>query len=276
MLKKTLLVFLLLSTSAFAQRQARITSILSAAKKFNVSDAQLIEAINNDTPVEAFVKKYSGQLSIIGPEKAPVGSPVQIQVRGMPEKCAVRWNRSPATSDQVLLNLYDAEGQRVILFWGSTPGTIKFELLIATNGTDVPEIKTASYELEYGQSAPPVPPTPPVPAPSKELQDLVDPIRDIKISTLDTGHLVEFYNDFATVVHNDSTEISTTEIFRNVYVKAGTLMFKETNIGGKYAGLAEIVDGIIADELGLEVKSLDRDKAEDLLRAIAWGFANAR
>jgi len=273
MLKRTLLAFLLLVTSVFAQNQERITGILAAAKEYNVSDAKLIEAINDDTPVDAFIKKYSGQLSITGPEKAPVGSPVQIQVRGMPEKCTVRWSREPVSSDQVLLNVYDADQKPVILFWGSKPGKIKFNLLVAVNGPDVPEIKTATYELEYGQATPPVPP---VPAPSKRLQDLVDPIRNLKIGVLDTGNLIEFYTDFATVVRNDSTEISDTGKFRNIYTKAGTLMFKETGIQGKYAGMAEIVDGIISDELGLAVTSLDRDKAEALLRAIAWGFANAR
>ena len=63
------------------------------------------------------------------------------------------------------------------------------------------------------------------------------------------------------------------EKYRETNRRAGLLMFQETGIQGKYPGLAEAIDKVLADQVGLAVVPLDAEKrkrAIDALRAIAW------
>ena len=122
-----------------------------------------------------------------------------------------------------------------------------------------------------------MPSIPEPPTPSAALQKLVEPLATFAASRiLDTGdllNLTEFYYDFADTVRRDNARVvSTTAMFRSVYMDAGALMFQQTGMKGKYAGLSEIVDGIVSDYVGLDIVQLNATKTADVLNAVAWAF----
>jgi len=86
--------------------------------------------------------------------------------------------------------------------------------------------------------------------------------------------LAAFYLSLADVVERDQGKViqSTAEL-RETNRRTGLLMFQETGIQGKYPGLAEAIDKVLADQIGLAVVPLDAEKRKqmiDTLRAIAW------
>ena len=82
--------------------------------------------------------------------------------------------------------------------------------------------------------------------------------------------LVEFYSDFADVVESDTGIIATNKNFRDAYIKAGKLFFKDTGV--HYPGLSGIVDKVIVNTLGLDIVAFEKDKAVKALKAISWAF----
>jgi len=268
----TWIVLLIILSKCIAQEeQGRVLQILSIAKEINATDVQIAEAIaNGDTPKE-FVTKTLDKLRLIAPEKASPGSPVQIQVEGLPEKAAELWRRFPVYSSDVWLELFDRAGNPINIFWSSDQGPRTFELIVAENGPEIPTINIATHKLEYGSE--PIPgPQPPLPSPT--LQHVVSPLADYakRIEAQDLYNLTEFYMDFANIIKRDTSIIKNTLVFRNTYSNAGQLMFQQTGMQGKYAGLSELVDNIISDQLGLDIVPLDREKTASVLSAIAWAF----
>lgn len=278
-MKKFLLIFVLVLnlTPALADEQSRVIQILSVSKEINATNEQVACAITDGCTPKEFIARVMGKIRLDAPDKAPTGSPIQISVEGLPETSTQLWRRHPIRPTDVWLELYDRSGKQVNIFWSSDAGPRTFELIVAENGPDVPTLDFATHFLQYGEGTPTVPSGPIPNTPSTELQRLVEPLATYAANTiLDTGdllNLTEFYFDFADVVRRDGANvISTTADFRAVYMNAGALMFQQTGMKGKYAGLSEIVDGVISNYVGLDVRGLNAVKTADVLNAVAWAF----
>jgi hypothetical protein len=274
MLKKLALsavLSLLFLATSYAEDNQHIMLLLQTAKEIQATDTQVAVAIEGKLSLEEFEELVLGTIRINAPDSAPVGTPVTIQSVGIKENDTKLWRISP--DDHMWMQLYDEEGAPVNIYWSLEPGRKTFELIVATNGEKgaAPSIEIASHTLDYGGVAP-VPPVPVPPAP--DLKALVTPLASFAgrvINGPDALILAEFYGDFANVIRDDTT-LETTENFRSVYVRAGQAMSEEANLQGKYAGLPEIVDGILADSIGLAVGELDHTLTADTLYAISWAF----
>lgn len=282
-MKKILLIFVLmlnLTSVVMAGDQNHVMQILTIGKEINATDEQVAAAIADGCTCKEFIARIMGKIRLIAPDKAPIGSPVQISAEGVPKKAAELWRRHPMQPTDVWLELYDRDGKQVNIFWSSDAGPRTFELVVAENGSEIPTLDIATHQLQYGKPGPSPTPVPSIPepeTPSTALQRLVEPLAALAANKiLDTGdllNLTEFYFDFADVVRRDAADvIATTATFRAVYMDAGGLMFQQTGMKGKYAGLSEIVDGIISDYIGLDIESLDAVKTSDVLNAVAWTF----
>lgn len=215
-------------------------------------------------------------ITIIGPTIAEVRQPVQFNILGLPDKAAIKWRVAPKCDSDVWLEMYDRNGVPINIYWSLEPGLKTIELIAAVNGKDIPTISIVSHQLKYGSTPGPLPvPVPvPVPEPSIELQAVVQPITSYRnpITDLDRTNLVSFYGDFAEVLASETGPMTVSQL-KDSYNKAGKLFFENTGIKGKYAGLPEIIDGILASSLGLEAnKVLDLTKTSELFKALSWAF----
>ena len=115
-------------------------------------------------------------------------------------------------------------------------------------------------------------------SPSMAHQLAVEPIATIlKGSPNDAKRLAAYYRQFATVVEQDNGVIQTIEQLRRGHIAAGKLAFPD--LQGKYPGLADAIDSVFENQLGLDNVTLTpelRGKAVEVLRAIAWGCENGR
>lgn len=114
--------------------------------------------------------------------------------------------------------------------------------------------------------------------PSDALAEAVAPVATLlRGRTEDGSKLAAFYSAVADVIARDHGKLlQTTAELRELHRRAGLLMFQQTGIEGKYPGLAEAIDKVLADQIGLENVSLDdkrRTAAVDAFRAIAWACA---
>jgi hypothetical protein len=211
-------------------------------------------------------------LTITGPTEAEVRQPVQLSCTGLPEKCTQLWKITPRSVSDVWLEMYDRNGNPINVYWSLEPGQKIVELIVAVNGPEVPTLSITSHQLNYGTPGP-KPPVPPVPVPEPELQEVVKGLVEYKnsITESDRENLIEFYLDFSEILLGISDGM-TNEQLRQSYMNAGVIFFKDTGIRGKYAGLPEIIDGILADRLGLEISEIDVQDASKLFSAIAWAF----
>lgn len=269
------LCLLILTIGGHAQEplteQSRVAQILLIAEENNIPSDRVAEAISKGTLPVDFATTVTGKLRIEAPDIAPQGSPVQVSISGLPEKCTVLWRVTPVTSDLIWKTLYDKDQKPIHLFWSDTPNTYTFEVIVAENGTTKPTIEIIKHELEYLSTGPINVPIV-IPEPSNRLQTVTRPLLDLKIEQDDLLNLTEFYSDFADVVRRDSNIIKTTAIFRSTYTDAGQLMFQQTGMKGKYPELAPAIDKILASELGLEVAPLNHAEVADLLEAVAWSL----
>jgi hypothetical protein len=283
---KNFLIFLtvlLTTTCAHAQEPDYIKQMLDVAKEAEATDEQLANAISKQMSPDEFLEYMLDNVKIIGPEETD--EPVVIRVEGLPEKCTQVW-RTPASSnsgDNRFLQLFDESGEPANVFWSKVGGEKYFELIVAENGPDVPKIEIATYTLNYILGPGPGPGPEPTPVPDTPTPDLQADVADLldyaknNIEDADRADLQNFYYDFAEVVRNDSDGlIKTTADLRNTHVKAGKLMFQRTGIDGKYAGLPEIIDGILADNLTLEVRPINNIEAAHVLNALSWAFYMAQ
>ena len=127
---------------------------------------------------------------------------------------------------------------------------------------------------------PRVAPSPPAPTPVPErpsdaLAAAVAPVAAILKGHVEDGRrLAGFYASLADVVARDEGKVlQTTAHLRELNRRAGLLAFQRTGVSGKHPGLAEAIDKVLVDEVGLENVALDaakRKRAVDALKALAW------
>jgi len=75
------------------------------------------------------------------------------------------------------------------------------------------------------------------------------------------------------IARDQGKVVQTTSQLRELHRRAGLLMFQRTGIEGKYPGLAEAIDKVLCDQIGLDEVTLDAAKqmaAIDTFRALAW------
>jgi hypothetical protein len=118
-------------------------------------------------------------------------------------------------------------------------------------------------------------PAPKPDRPSETLVAAVGPVVAIlKGHTEDGRNLAAFYTAVADVIARDQGKvIQTTAQLRELNRRAGLLMFQKTGIEGKHLGLAEAIDKVLADQVGLDNVALDADKCQravDAFKALAW------
>jgi hypothetical protein len=111
--------------------------------------------------------------------------------------------------------------------------------------------------------------------PNEELVAVVAPVATLLKGQTDDGvKLAAFYSAVADVVARDQGKVvQTTEQLRQLHRRAGLLMFQKTGIEGKHPGLAEAVDKVLADRIGLDNVALDAAKQTatiEAFRALAW------
>lgn len=111
----------------------------------------------------------------------------------------------------------------------------------------------------------PKPSPSPVVEPSLEMQNLVQ-----KIVPISEPELVYYFTEFADVLSRDSDQITTTWKLREVNQKAGQLMFQKTGFTGKYPSLQNDLNQITIQALGGENGDLNKPKAIELFKALAW------
>ena len=123
----------------------------------------------------------------------------------------------------------------------------------------------------------PAAPTPePIPAPSDDaLRAAVAPVRAKLAGHQEDGRrLASLYSSLADVLARDQGKvITTTAQLRELNRRAGLLAFQKTGIAGKYSGLAEAIDKVLTDRIGLDNVALDSAKqtaAIESFRALAW------
>jgi len=237
----------------------------------------LLKYFQNILIILSIASLATGQeITITGPTEAEVRQPVQLSCKNLPENCTQLWRIIPRNDADVWLEMYDRSGAPINIYWSLEPGLKTVELIVAVNGLEVPTLSITSHQLNYGVDPGPGPdpkPPVPVPVPEPELQKAVKALVEyqIPITTSDRSNLVEFYSDFSEVLSGVSDSM-TNEQLKQSYVEAGGIFFKDTGIRGKYAGLPEMVDGILADNVGLEIKDIVPSEVAKLFEAIAWAF----
>lgn len=123
--------------------------------------------------------------------------------------------------------------------------------------------------------------SPSVEPPQKVLRQLVEPIRG-KLAGDDAAAIREFCLVFADVLRSDagSQLISDTAELHDRLVESSVLMFQHTGIEDRQPGLADTIDGILAEWMGVKTSDgqvenveLDteiRSKAIQAFEAVAW------
>jgi len=214
-------------------------------------------------------------IQLVAPDKAPVGSPVAITIKGELENSNTQIINDGVLDSDTLLNLFDADRQRVILFWSNKAGSRKFTVISAVNGDPIPEIYLDSHTLSYGVEPGPDPDPGPNPGPGPiidkaKVASLVAYVNATPMEIKDLENLTEFFNDMSKVVKE--TEIKDTAQFRAGYIKAGQEFFGSLGMKDKYIGLSGTIDKIIKNEIGTEIVPLDKIKTSSILSSIAWAF----
>lgn len=194
-----------------------------------------------------------------------------------------------AEADFTVLPIFggmDKNGQPIVSWWGhyssSKPGNLYFIFTAAESDKS----DTAVQAITYGGGDIPVTPTPTVPTPSTDLVTLVQPITLVFSGTdrvtikTDTARLASFYTTLASQVQTDGAgtkKITDTALLRQVHTTAGQLGL--TGLKGKYPGLADAVDKVITNKLGLDVTALTDAKRQDAVNtfnAIAWALLQVK
>jgi hypothetical protein len=114
--------------------------------------------------------------------------------------------------------------------------------------------------------------------PSEMLASAVSPVVAILKSHAEDGlKLSGFYSALADVIERDQGRvIQSTKELRELNRRAGLLAFQKSGIEGKYPGLAEAIDKVLADQIGLDNVALDaakQAKAQNTFKAMAWACA---
>lgn len=117
-------------------------------------------------------------------------------------------------------------------------------------------------------------PSPLLTAAVQPVQAVLAAAPDKTASSADGRQLAAFYRALAAVVSRDAGKtIKSAGQFRDLNRRAGLLMFQQAGLTGKYAGLAEAIDKVLADQVGLDNTAFDdarRARAVAACEAIAW------
>ena len=215
-----------------------------------------------------FTAPIHAAIKIICVDKAPIGSPVTISYEGISEGAAVKIIKEGFSSSDTFLELFDANGKPVTLFWSLEPGPRTIELITCSHNDN--GIEVAKHTLNYGNAPLPTPDEP-----DNITKLAVTPVTSYivanKIAESDLKLLSEFYSDFSKELLKSS--VKDTGAFRTAYIEAGKKFFQGTGIDNKYSGLSDIIDKILADQLTLQIVPLDKVKTAKLLHGISWAFA---
>ena len=121
---------------------------------------------------------------------------------------------------------------------------------------------------------------PAVPFP-ESCRPAIEAIRVMKIESRDAANLARFYTAFARAMDDDADNmVDSAETVRTLNRWSGKLYLAESGVFGKYPGLADQVDEVIAQSIGsrrnadgFDPVPMDVTKKKNLaqaLRAIAW------
>ncbi len=117
----------------------------------------------------------------------------------------------------------------------------------------------------------------PMSAPTAELQGLVSPVTDA-LDRAGGPTVAVFYRQFAEIVGRDKTVLTNTGQFRDFHRRAAMLMFKGSELAGKYPGVDKAISDAIAGHVGLDNAPMDdakRKQLVDVLNAVAWAAGEA-
>lgn len=175
------------------------------------------------------------------------------------------------------------KSEPIVNYWAhyssATAGTVYF-IFIATeeNKSDV-----AIHTLVYGGGDTIIDTSnklPEIAKPSDGLVTIVQPLMTLFIGDKvqikkDASSMAYFYSDIADTISRDSTTklLKTTEQIRQLNITAGTLMFQQTGVKGRYPGLGTEIDKVLATSIGLDIVDITDTKRIDIVnafKAIAW------
>lgn len=205
-------------------------------------------------------------VNIVCVTKAPVSSPVTITYEGIEKGDAVRIIKEGFKDSDTFIELYDANNKPITLFWSLDPGPRTLTLIVAKENPL--RIEYDKHVLDYGGTPTPVPPN------KETIPTIVAYVAANTMDQRDLLNLTQFYSDFANEL--EKSNLINTAQFREAYIKSGVEFFNQTNIKGKYPGLAEIVDKVLVDALSLQNVPIDKVKTVKLLKSIAWSFGGTK
>lgn len=171
------------------------------------------------------------------------------------------------------------------------PGTYDvglFGLWLKTREVDIAGAKVQVLEgfgllnskstFVVGQADPPVPPpltTNPYPAPSAEIRESLGAVLTVRLDRADATNLASLYDQARRLVETAPAaraagvqpEIGTTSELRAWLAEHG----RELGLAGKYAGLADVVDTFLTDQLGTRLRDVQASDAASL-GGLAWAI----
>lgn len=137
------------------------------------------------------------------------------------------------------------------------------------------------YRIER-TTAPPPDPTPPdigpeppdTPdanpwTPTDQWSDKVQPILEFKLGRADATSMGNLYGQAVTRIA--AGELKTTRDLREWVIANG----KELGLQGKYPGLADSMNSVMADAMGLDVRPLNIERTTEFLHTLAWAIWEA-
>jgi hypothetical protein len=208
----------------------------------------------------------AAEVKITGPaDPVAPGEYVQLTVSGvadaaLPTGKLVLWPREKTT----LLPARTWTGEAIVLFSAKSAGKYLLALSVPKDG----KIEYAEIVVTVGDPPPPPPPPPDQNPwqPAQQYQALVRPVINLRLGRADATSLAGLYGSLARDVAGGPAAIETTADLRKVLVERGSKLA----LKGRYAGLAEAVDQVLAKTLGLDVVALNKPEAAALLATLAW------
>lgn len=116
-----------------------------------------------------------------------------------------------------------------------------------------------------------VPNHPSVPQPEARLVELVAPVKGVITDKTDKSNVSCLFVALADIVLKDATVIQNNSQIRDAVMISGKFMF-DGEMGRKYPNLLASINEITKKELGDNPNGLDREKAVNLFKALAWAF----
>ena len=108
--------------------------------------------------------------------------------------------------------------------------------------------------------------------PSKEMKVIVEPIKAFR-GKKNADVAAQFYAAFAEVLDRDG--ITTNSQLREAHKRANELDIKGTDVAGSLPGLSAKIDEAIMKSLGKEDTQINKAKAVETFKAIAWALGGS-